>query len=388
MITGSGIQELESRSQWLIDRLFSFLPSSRSFQTVAPQLDGERLREWGLRSFWLSLRLHGSQTQTWSMVRCLSLLSLAPFFTTVCFHVWIIWFILTAQRRNTTTGRPGVRRTTQRSVLPKRVKSSTTGSTTPPSTITSPVVVFTTNQNPQTATTVQITTTSNSSFANERQGFSSSQSHATTKPTTSKPTLKAVLVMIVEMKANESILDQLEKSSLDINGSSLIRGKTASSSRFTAPPSFRKLSVTSTSSGDEKQIQPFSLTDELTGHESGVRAEFKRANTSALKVQAEKCRLEGGITCKDPRLMCSGFGEIDCRTRDCSSSPTLSCNMDLTKARCSGRGTCSGRKVSPTAEISSSTLSFAETTIVIVAVTLGTVVLIGTAIYAYISWVV
>lgn len=186
--------------------------------------------------------------------------------------------------------------------------------------------------------------------------------------------------MIVEMKANESLIDQIENATLNISSIQ----KERSVSDASASLSLRKSQPLP--HDVRKHQSSIDLSSDLSGHESRPSADFKYVNYSktAEVLAVDKCWMEGDIVCKESRLMCSGFGEIDCRGSQCMTSPTLICNMDLTKAKCTGHGSC--KKNPTTGEISGGTsLSFMATAIVVVTITLGILVLAGTTIYVYLS---
>lgn len=185
------------------------------------------------------------------------------------------------------------------------------------------------------------------------------------------------------MKANESLIDQIENATLNI--SSIQKERSISDARDAGTSlSLRKSQILPP---DVRRHQPsIDASSDLSGYESRPPADVKYVNDSktAKVLAVDKCLMEGGITCKESRLMCSGFGEIDCRRSQCMTSPTLICNMDLVEAKCTGHGSC---KKNPAAgDISGSTsLGFMATTIVVVTITLGVLVLVGTTIYVYLS---
>lgn len=189
--------------------------------------------------------------------------------------------------------------------------------------------------------------------------------------------------MIVEMKGNESLIDQIENATLNV--SSIQKAKSGQDSSRDAEPS---LSLTHKSKAPDAMRNQLSidLSNELTGHESRPSADYKYANDSktAAVLVVDKCWMEGKISCKEGHLTCSGFGEIDCRAGECITSPTLICNKDLAKAKCSGHGSC--KKSLASGEVNTAaSLGFMETAIVVVTITLGVLVLVGTTIYVYIS---
>lgn len=196
-----------------------------------------------------------------------------------------------------------------------------------------------------------------------------------------KPTITAVLVMIVEVKGNESLIDQIEKATLNVSRSRETGKKLGIQSRHPGTWS-QPLHKSSSAPLTPGKHDPSSHTSaDLTGHESQPPPDIKYVNDSRPEVQVHKCWIEGQISCKESELRCTGFGEIDCRAHECTTSPTLVCNMDLAKARCTGRGSCTRN---PSAgQITAGTMSLMATTIVVVAITLGVLVLAGTAIYVY-----
>lgn len=128
------------------------------------------------------------------------------------------------------------------------------------------------------------------------------------------------------------------------------------------------------------------------------------------------CTFEGNLKCRDPRVVCKGFGEIDCENyKKCNVPSTMSCNMDLNKSKCTGRGSCKKPTTTPQPQLAkiaiddlpfghslndepnhehshtilevpaSSTLSTTETTIIAIAITLGLAVLAGTIAFVYVS---
>ena len=188
--------------------------------------------------------------------------------------------------------------------------------------------------------------------------------------------------MIVEMKANESLIDQIENATLNI--SSMQKDKSGSDASGASLSLRKSQSVPP----DVRRHQPsIDLSNDLTGHESRPPADYMYVNDSkaAAVLVDDQCWPEGGISCKDLRLVCSGFGEIDCRGRGCITSPTLICNMDPAKAMCTGHGSCKKNPAAGGIISSSASLSFMATTIVVVTITLGVLVLAGTTIYVYLS---
>jgi hypothetical protein len=188
--------------------------------------------------------------------------------------------------------------------------------------------------------------------------------------------------MIVEMRANESLIDQIENATLNI--SSKENERFGSGVSFPGPKSAKPPHASAA-----RHETSIDLSNDLTGHESRPPAEFKYVNASKTPavLADDKCWMDGGIACKESRLMCTGFGDIDCRAAgQCSTSPTLICNMDLAEAKCTGYGSC--KKLSAPSEITAtSSLSAMATTIVVCTITMGVLVLAGTTIYVYLSYV-
>lgn len=149
-----------------------------------------------------------------------------------------------------------------------------------------------------------------------------------------------------------------------------------------------------------------------------LRGSENRLSTDSTSVTSDTpCLFEGTLKCRDPRVSCKGYGEIDCESnKKCHVPATMSCNMNLNRGKCTGKGSCKRLStVSPASEKISlndspfdtsfnedathqhplhdasvniptaSTLSSTETTIVAIAITLGLAVLAGTIAFVYVS---
>lgn len=190
--------------------------------------------------------------------------------------------------------------------------------------------------------------------------------------------------MIVEVKGNESLIDQIENAALNISRDPKKKLVTQSRHALTSSSSLLMKSSSAPLAPHLVTQHPSSdASNDLMGHESHPPADIKYVNDSRTQESVDKCWIEGEISCKDSQLTCTGFGEIDCRGRECTTSPTLACNMDLRKASCRGHGSC--KKNDASGRISSGTMSLMATTIVVVAISLGVLVLSGTVLYVYFS---